>query len=150
MEEALNGSIIDTYRGSKKFAESAAWDFVSKNKPNFDLVTICPPMVYGPIINDQKLSGLNTSTKFIWRYVKGDVKEIEPTFNPLWIDVRDVAVAHLKAFEVSGAGGGRFFVVSDERCGNQDIADILRKVCLLTQLNCMIAKEPIAFPRAEG
>ncbi|CAG8659256.1 9208_t:CDS:2, partial [Acaulospora colombiana] len=51
MEQALTGEKITTYRASKTFAERAAWEFVSSSspKPNFDLVTLCPPMVYGPI-----------------------------------------------------------------------------------------------------
>lgn len=38
------------YRASKTFAEKAAWDFVEKEKPNFALATINPPMVFGPIV----------------------------------------------------------------------------------------------------
>ncbi|KXH57314.1 NAD dependent epimerase/dehydratase [Colletotrichum salicis] len=39
------------YVASKKFAEKAAWAFISDTepKPAFDLVTICPPIVYGPL-----------------------------------------------------------------------------------------------------
>ena len=33
------------YLGSKALAEKAAWDFIESEKPSFDLVTICPPMV---------------------------------------------------------------------------------------------------------
>jgi nucleoside-diphosphate-sugar epimerase len=39
------------YRASKTFAEKAAWDFVEKEKPNFSLSTINPPMVFGPIVS---------------------------------------------------------------------------------------------------
>jgi len=37
-------SAVVAYRGSKKFAELAAWEFVEKEKPGFDIVTLCPPM----------------------------------------------------------------------------------------------------------
>lgn len=33
------------YLGSKTLAEKAAWEFVNSEKPGFDLVTICPPLV---------------------------------------------------------------------------------------------------------
>jgi hypothetical protein len=34
-------SAVVAYRGSKKFAEVEAWDFVKRQKPSFDLVTLC-------------------------------------------------------------------------------------------------------------
>ncbi len=37
------------YQASKKYAEKAAWDFVEKEKPNFDVAVLNPPMVYGPL-----------------------------------------------------------------------------------------------------
>lgn len=39
----------DAYRASKTLAERAAWKFVEDNKPKWDLVTLCPPLVLGPI-----------------------------------------------------------------------------------------------------
>jgi nucleoside-diphosphate-sugar epimerase len=45
-ENAMSG-----YRASKTFAEKAAWDFVEKEKPNFTVATINPPMVFGPIVS---------------------------------------------------------------------------------------------------
>lgn len=39
------------YRGSKTFAEKAAWDFLEKEKPNFTIATINPPMVFGPVVS---------------------------------------------------------------------------------------------------
>lgn len=41
------------YRASKTFAEKAAWDFLEKEKPNFTIATINPPMVFGPIVSLQ-------------------------------------------------------------------------------------------------
>ena len=39
-EEQAYQSAPGGYRASKTFAEKAAWDFVEKEKPNFDLVTV--------------------------------------------------------------------------------------------------------------
>ncbi len=33
------------YRASKTLAEQTAWEFIEREKPQFDLVTLCPPMV---------------------------------------------------------------------------------------------------------
>lgn len=34
---------------SKTLAERSAWKFVEENKPKWDLVTLCPPLVLGPV-----------------------------------------------------------------------------------------------------
>ncbi|KAK5234763.1 hypothetical protein LTR47_004208 [Exophiala xenobiotica] len=41
-----NSNPVIAYRGSKKFAELEAWNFVRDQKPQFDIVTLCPPMVF--------------------------------------------------------------------------------------------------------
>ena len=45
-EQALQNN-SNGYRASKAFAERAAWEFVEQEKPNFDLVTMNPPLVIG-------------------------------------------------------------------------------------------------------
>lgn len=147
MLQALHGDATTTYRASKTFAEREAWNFVNEKKPNFDLVTLCPPMVYGPIINAQTLSSINTSNARIWKFLNGDIKVIEPMSNPLWVDVRDLASAHLSAYETPAAGGNRFFIVSDEWYSNQDIADVFRKVDSCSPgLGLILTEMPSTFP----
>lgn len=43
-EEAIapESDAVVAYRASKKFAELEAWEFVKREKPGFDIVTICP------------------------------------------------------------------------------------------------------------
>lgn len=43
----------------------------------------------------------------------------------IWVDVRDLALAHVKAMEIPDAGGKRFFITSGYFC-NKQIADIVR------------------------
>ncbi|EPS28845.1 Ketoreductase azaE [Penicillium oxalicum] len=111
-EEAMDPA--NTYRGSKTFAEKAAWDFVEKEKPNFDLVTINPPLVLGPIVSYlNSLDAINTSNQRVRDIVQGRFKErIPPTGMWLFVDVRDVALAHIRAIEVAEAGGKRFLVAA--------------------------------------
>lgn len=47
---ACIGARALTDRASKAMAERAAWDFVSDNKPKWDLACINPGLVEGPII----------------------------------------------------------------------------------------------------
>lgn len=49
-EEALESPQAG-YRASKTFAEKAAWEFIEKEKPNFTIATINPPLVFGPIVS---------------------------------------------------------------------------------------------------
>lgn len=102
------------YRASKTFAEKAAWDFVEKEKPNFDVATINPPLVFGPIHPGlQTLDNLNTSNNNIYKFINGThKKELPPTAILLWVDVRDLALAHVLAMEKKEAGGQRFFITA--------------------------------------
>lgn len=113
---------------SKTFAEKAAWEFVEKEKPNFTLATMCPPLVFGPIVhylND--LKSLNTSNERVRDFLAGKAKdEIPETGVYLWVDVRDLAEAHVKAMEIPEAAGKRFFVTPGHFC-NKDLIEIIRK-----------------------
>lgn len=145
-EEALNAS--NTYRASKvceepyasdllelisdpfvqTFAEKAAWDFVEKEKPNFDIATINPPFVFGPVVHYlNSLDAINTSNQKVSNLIQGKWKDaIPPSGTFLWVDVRDVALAHVRAIEVPEAGGQRFFVTAGYY-SNKEIADIVRE-----------------------
>ncbi|KAL3457167.1 NAD(P)-binding protein [Aspergillus heterothallicus] len=136
-----------TYRGSKAstimteknkpianssiqaFAERAAWAFVDQETPGFDLVTINPPLVYGPVVHSLKsLDELNTSNQKIRDFVQGKHTgdDLPPTGTFLWVDVRDLALAHVRALEVAAAGGHRFFTTAGH-CSHKRIIDAIRK-----------------------
>lgn len=52
-------------------------------------------------------------------------EKLAPTGMFLWVDVRDVALAHVRAIEVPEAGGQRFFVTAGHFT-NKEIVDIVR------------------------
>lgn len=121
-----------SYRGSKTLAERAAWKFVETEKPNFDVATICPPLVFGPVADEQPFAGLdslNTSNLRIRDIVQGkhvNDKVIAPAGSALFTDVRDLALAHVRALEVAAAGGQRFFVTAGHYSGKQ-IVEVVRE-----------------------
>ena len=124
-EEAKAGDGATAYCASKTFAEKAAWDFVKDRKPNFDVATICPPMIYGPLDHDASLDHLNTSSADIYRLMNGSQKEPGPTAFPAFADVRDVGEAHVKAYEKTQ--GSRYLITT----GNfqyPDVCEIIKKV----------------------
>lgn len=128
--EQIHESPAIAYRASKKLAEKAAWDFVKDpaNGTKFDLVTVNPPMVFGPVVHHlANLQSINTSNERIVALVQGKWKEAIPdTGVALWVDVRDVALAHVLAFEKSELGGHRLFTTSGYY-SNRQILDAVRK-----------------------
>ncbi len=72
------------------------------------------------------LDAINTSNARISRLVRGlDKESTPPTGTFLWVDVRDVALAHIRAIEVPEAGAQRFFITAGHYT-NKDIVDIIR------------------------
>ncbi|KAJ5453712.1 uncharacterized protein N7458_004668 [Penicillium daleae] len=112
------------YVASKTLAERAAWDFVRTERPNFTLATINPPMVYGPVAHTATLKSLNQSVLDIWQLMSGQAKKVPSTSVPLFVDVRDCAKAHVRAFE--SFNGGRFIPVSGS-FSFKDICSILQE-----------------------
>lgn len=106
--------------------ERAAWEFVAKEKPSFDLTVINPPLVLGPIAHRlASLSALNTSNERIRDLITGASRDrCPPTGNYGYVDVRDLALAHVLAIEKPEAGGQRFFTVSSH-FSNKEIAEII-------------------------
>ncbi|EGW34845.1 uncharacterized protein SPAPADRAFT_57937 [Spathaspora passalidarum NRRL Y-27907] len=125
--EASLDNAGDGYLGSKKFAEQAAWDYVKTEKPNFKLTTVNPPYVFGPQafpIKNKKES--NTSSEVVNALLKLSPSSKIPETHHLFVDVRDVAAAHISAFENPEAAGKRLFLASAP-WSSQGIVNIIRK-----------------------
>ncbi|KAI1770652.1 putative NADPH-dependent methylglyoxal reductase GRE2 [Hypoxylon cercidicola] len=134
LEEALaTDSPMITYPASKKFAEKAAWDFVKENQVNFELTAVNPAGVYGPLFDPSQIAkpeDLNESTSTIYKsLLRPDLKStdpVPPTFIYLYVDVRDVARAHLLAMTMPEAAGKRWLTVCGE-LSKQQMANYLRE-----------------------
>jgi dihydroflavonol-4-reductase len=89
------------YSYSKTLAERAAWT-IAEAQSNWDLVTVNPSLIMGPAIG-----GRPTSESFaIMRSVgAGDFRHGAPRLAMGFVDVRDVARAHLAAAYTPGARG---------------------------------------------
>ncbi|KAH6957899.1 dihydroflavonol-4-reductase [Ilyonectria sp. MPI-CAGE-AT-0026] len=117
----------DAYRGSKVFAEQEAWNFVKTEKPQFDLVTLCPSMIFGPIsgtLNSPK--DLNESNNMLWKVAMGGPSTpLPPARFNFWIDVRDLAEIHVQALVNPKSGGKRYIPVSPEKFNYQLVSEIM-------------------------
>jgi dihydroflavonol-4-reductase len=109
------------YYYSKTVAERAAWDFVEEESPSFDLIVINPTGVIGPSIG----SGLSTTSSVIADLLNGGVYPaiVDMTFP--YVDVRDVAEAHVRAAERPEASGR--YICSNELVSLQRTVDVLRE-----------------------
>lgn len=114
------------YRGAKKFAEQAAWDFVQEQKPGFDLVTLCPSMAFGPVVHPVAgAEALNESNSMLWKVAGG--QPLPTARVSFWIDVRDLAAAHVEALLRPNAGGKRFITGPEERFSYDLAASIIEE-----------------------
>lgn len=122
----LNGVL--GYCGSKKLAEKAAWEFVETEKPNFVLSTVNPVYVFGPQAFDELVKdNLNTSSEIINNILKLKSSDAEyPQTSGYVVDVRDVAEAHIVAFEKDETKEKRLFLTTGPFT-EQTILDVLHK-----------------------
>ncbi|CDP18893.1 unnamed protein product [Coffea canephora] len=90
------------YPLSKILAENAAWEFSKEH--GIDMVAIIPGMVIGPILQPYP----SLTAGMVLNLVNGAASFY--TARMRWVDVRDVAYAHILAFEVPSASG-RYCVV---------------------------------------
>ncbi|EGV64994.1 Glycine-rich RNA-binding protein 2, mitochondrial [Yamadazyma tenuis] len=124
LEEALSSPGLG-YRGSKTFAERAAWAFLDTEKPTFTLNTVNPSFVFGPQVFDSEVSAtLNTSSEVLNSFTRLSPTDDVPVVKGGYVDVRDVARAHLHAFE-SDVTGFRYLLSTGPFVG-QDIIDVIR------------------------
>lgn len=83
---------------SKTLAEEAAWKFAKEH--GIDLVTMNPGVVTGPLLQPT----INLTMEIILNMIN-EVPYTFPSSTYKWVDVRDVANAHIQAFEISSASG---------------------------------------------
>ncbi|WKA01859.1 hypothetical protein VitviT2T_020112 [Vitis vinifera] len=83
---------------SKTLAEEAAWKFAKEH--GIDLVTMNPGVMIGPPLQPT----INLTMEIILNMIN-EVPYTFPSSTYKWVDVRDVANAHIQAFEISSASG---------------------------------------------
>ncbi|THU93560.1 D-lactaldehyde dehydrogenase [Dendrothele bispora CBS 962.96] len=116
-EKGRNASGLAKYAASKTLAEKAGWDFYEKHKSEvgWDITFLNPPWIFGPILHEvPSIDKLNSSCLFWYNAItKGEaVGNASPRVSPShgWVDVRDVALAHIRSLEVEEAGGERIIL----------------------------------------
>ena len=111
------------YPKSKTLAERAAWDFVASldGEAPMELCVINPGAVLGPVLNRHYSTSGEVVRKLMAKELPGTAKIGFP-----WVDVRDVAAAHIAAMTAPGAAGQRF-CCAIEFGWIDEVAEILAK-----------------------
>ncbi len=104
-------NLIPPYEKSKALAEQAAWNFVRErqrnNLPCFELAVINPGFVLGPILHD----GEGTSMSIMKNLLERQAPML-PNISFGTCDVRQVALAHIRAMIIPEAVNNRHIIVS--------------------------------------
>lgn len=89
------------YCYAKILAEKLAWEIAEKR--NLDIAVVIPCLVLGPMLQPT----MNMSNFHIMKYLKGSTKTYK-NLTQAYVDVRDVAEAHILVYETPSASGQRY------------------------------------------
>ena len=115
---------IGAYTKSKTIAERAAWNFInSQEQKNMTMTTIHPGLVLGPLLsNDIDGASADIMNKLITGQFPGN-----PNLNFTIVDVRDVALLHVKAISSDESNGKRCLTTSKDYLHMSKLSSILRE-----------------------
>lgn len=118
---------ISAYYGAKSYAEKAAWR-IAKSTPGFPAVSAVNPVyVFGPQAFENEASGkLNTSNEMIQALISLPSDGTFENDKGGYVDVRDVAKAHVAAFEAENTLGKRLYMTNG-KFSVQMMLDIINK-----------------------
>ncbi|PKA62855.1 Cinnamoyl-CoA reductase 2 [Apostasia shenzhenica] len=104
---------------SKTMGESEAFEYAKKH--GLDLLSVCPSMVLGPLLQ----SKVNSSSLFLINILNGNRESIEnKIYN--FVDVRDIADALLLVYEKPEAAGR--YICSAHPCKISELIETLRSL----------------------
>jgi nucleoside-diphosphate-sugar epimerase len=128
-EDAVAANPMSVYEVSKKYAELALWEW-AESHPEFDITTICPPFIYGPFqplalpIAPGDFHGL-ASNVLVYSFL--NPKGSYPP-NPGYIDIRDLAKAHVGALASRPVTGRKRVLFSSPHSFNYaTLVDLIKK-----------------------
>nr|WET52734.1 oxidoreductase 6 [Callicarpa americana] len=107
------------YCFSKTVAEAEAWQYAKKS--GLDIVTVCPSLVLGPMLQHTA----NASSLVLIKLLKEGYEEMENNLRKI-VDVRDVAEAIKLVYEKPEAEGR--YICTAHMIKTQDLVQILREI----------------------
>ena len=108
------------YDLSKYLAEKQAWKICEQNKGKIILTTICPSIIVGPHLLNKHCASMDSVKEFF-------NMPAMPKFKFGFVDVKDVALAHLICFEKKELTQGKRYILSAETVGVRKVSECFRK-----------------------
>ncbi|CAA7407305.1 unnamed protein product [Spirodela intermedia] len=108
------------YCYGKAVAEQEAWRYAEEK--NIELAVVIPVLVMGPLLQPN----INASTVHVLKYLTGSAKTYANSVQA-YVDVRDVAAAHVLVYEAPSAQGRRF-LCAESVLHRGEVVDILDNV----------------------
>ncbi|KAK6455034.1 protein induced by osmotic stress [Scheffersomyces xylosifermentans] len=117
---------LSAYAGSKTFAEKAAWAFIKKQKPRFSLTSINPVFIFGPQARSEEIKEtMNLSAEIVNTILRLKPDDPVPDVEGIFVDVRDVAKAHIFALDNDNARSKRL-ILATARFNGHTILNTIR------------------------
>ena len=143
----VGGGSLEAKRASKVQAEAALWDAMlalesgdgedanneedgsaaapTRSVAAFDAVALNPSLIMGPALRAvESRRDLSLSSLILLHLVTGSYPLV-PRSGNAWVDVADVAEAHVRAFETEAAGGRRY-LITPGCVSYREVCDVLR------------------------
>lgn len=112
------------YHASKILAHQASVKWMEQRKPHFSLVTLHPSFVLGHSLIQTSASDIGGINALFWASLQQDEK---PSIPSIFVDVRDVAAAHVRSADVAlEQGGVREFIISGREATWEQVVTFIR------------------------
>ncbi|KAK6348526.1 hypothetical protein TWF718_006314 [Orbilia javanica] len=117
-----------SYLASKTLSEKEVWEWKEKEGKGVGVVSLCPPLVFGPIAHPvEKISELNSSNAELWFLTTGfSPLPLSPV--PAWVSIHDLTTALINAAIDDSVTNKRYTIGSPEPFSSQLAADSFREL----------------------
>jgi nucleoside-diphosphate-sugar epimerase len=128
-----SGSWGESYQWSKTMSEKRAWEL--GQELGVHVTAMCPSFVFGPPLGQTSTAAAagassSPSESYSLTLVDEWIRGESPVQSRLFVDVRDVARAHVRAASNPDVSAGRRYIVSTEaRVPSRNMAEWLREEC---------------------
>jgi len=119
----LDNPAVTPYQRSKTVAEKLVWEFKKSMEPSFDICTMNPGMVVGPLLSES--ANKATSSNQVNQLLNGVAPVLPRTRVPI-VDIRDVSLCHIRALDLNRVVDGSRYILCAEVVWMVNLSQALR------------------------